>query len=194
VNKEAYLNQLEKYLKRLPREEFEQAMDYFREHFEDAGEAHEAAVIEELGSPREAAAELLGNLLAKQTEQKGKQNQIFQGKSIKLTVLALLAAPIGIPLFAAGILTLLSGILAGICVLAGAACAVAGGVLIGGKLLIRGILAAPYSISGFLFITGSGILLFGLAILVGVGLWKLSRLMERGLMALVKKILRKGKA
>ncbi len=194
MNKEAYLNQLEKYLKRLPRGEFEQAMDYFREHFEDAGAEHEAEVIEELGSPREAAAELLGSLLEKQTEQKGEKGRGFHGRSIKLTVLTLLAAPIGIPLFLAGVMAVLSGILAGLCVLAGAACAVVGGVLIGGKLLIRGLVAVPYSVPGFLLITGSGILLLGLAILVGAGLWKLSLVMEKGLMILVKKILRRGKA
>ena len=54
MNREIYLKQLQKYLKRLPKEDYEQAMEYFKEHFEDAGPEKEQEVIEELGSPKEA--------------------------------------------------------------------------------------------------------------------------------------------
>lgn len=63
MNKEEYLNELQKYLKRLPAEDYQNAMDYFTEYFEDAGSDGEAAVIKELGTPKEAASELLTALL-----------------------------------------------------------------------------------------------------------------------------------
>lgn len=36
LSKTEYLQQLEKYLKKLPKEDFEDAMEYFTEYFEDA--------------------------------------------------------------------------------------------------------------------------------------------------------------
>ena len=43
-----YLNQLQKYLKKLPQSDYEDAMEYFTEYFADAGPEKEQAVIEEL--------------------------------------------------------------------------------------------------------------------------------------------------
>lgn len=63
LTKEEYLAQLKKYLKRLPKEDYNNAMDYFTEYFEDAGPEGEAALIQELGTPKEAAYEILDNLI-----------------------------------------------------------------------------------------------------------------------------------
>lgn len=52
MNKEAFLLQLERLLYDIPREEREEAMDYYRSYFEDAGEENEAVVLEELESPQ----------------------------------------------------------------------------------------------------------------------------------------------
>ena len=48
LTKEEYLAQLKKYLKRLPKEDYNNAMDYFTEYFEDAGAEGEAALIQDL--------------------------------------------------------------------------------------------------------------------------------------------------
>jgi Predicted membrane protein len=60
-----YLKQLEKYLRKLPQSDYEDAMEYFTEYFADAGPENEQAVIKELGTPKQAAAELMRNLLDK---------------------------------------------------------------------------------------------------------------------------------
>lgn len=52
MNKELFLLQLERLLYDIPREEREEAMDYYRSYFEDAGEENEAVVLEELESPQ----------------------------------------------------------------------------------------------------------------------------------------------
>ena len=57
------MEQLRKYLKRLPKEDYENAIEYFSEYFDDAGPENEQQVMEELGEPKEAARELLLNLL-----------------------------------------------------------------------------------------------------------------------------------
>ena len=50
-----YLKQLEKYLRKLPQSDYEDAMEYFTEYFADAGPENEQAVIKELGTPKQAA-------------------------------------------------------------------------------------------------------------------------------------------
>ena len=42
-----YLAQLDKYLKKLPRHDYQEAMDYFVEYFDEAGPENEAQVIAE---------------------------------------------------------------------------------------------------------------------------------------------------
>ena len=64
-----YLAELEKYLKKLPRKDYEEAMDYFTEYFDEVGPEGEEAAIADLGSPKEAAHEIMLNLLDKKVEE-----------------------------------------------------------------------------------------------------------------------------
>lgn len=52
MNKELFLSQLERLLYEIPKEEREEAMDYYRSYFDDAGAENEAVVLEELESPK----------------------------------------------------------------------------------------------------------------------------------------------
>ena len=63
MTRKEYMEQLRKYLKRLPKEDYDNAIEYFAEYFDEAGPENEQQVMEELGEPREAARELLLNLL-----------------------------------------------------------------------------------------------------------------------------------
>lgn len=115
LTKEEYLAQLKKYLKRLPKEDYNNAMDYFTEYFEDAGPEGEAALIQELGTPKEAAYEILDNLITE--KRKDPDTPIW--KIIFLTFLSICAAPIGgalaltiIALALAGVLVIVAGLLA----------------------------------------------------------------------------------
>lgn len=65
LTKEEYLAQLKKYLKRLPKEDYNNAMDYFTEYFEDAGSEGETSLMQELGTPKEAAYDILDNLISR---------------------------------------------------------------------------------------------------------------------------------
>ena len=51
-----YIAKLTKYLRRLPQKDYEEALEYFMEYFEEAGPENEAQVIAELGTPKEAQA------------------------------------------------------------------------------------------------------------------------------------------
>lgn len=63
MTKSEYLAKLDKYLKKLPKEDYQEAMDYFREYFDEAGPENEEEVIAELGTPKEAAHDIISRLL-----------------------------------------------------------------------------------------------------------------------------------
>ena len=58
-----YIAKLTKYLRKLPQKDYEEALEYFMEYFEEAGPENEAQVIAELGTPKEAAHEVISRLL-----------------------------------------------------------------------------------------------------------------------------------
>ena len=111
-----YLKQLEKYLRKLPQSDYEDAMEYFTEYFADAGPENEQAVIKELGTPKQAAAELMRNLLDKKVdereamekEEKRKEKKKTTGANVVwIAILALFAAPIGAPILISILIVLL---------------------------------------------------------------------------------------
>ena len=174
MSREEYLNQLHKYLRKLPRQDYEDAMEYFTEYFQETDEEGAAELMKELGTPKEAARELMANLLDKKIEEH--QNYETDGQTraekkgsgkhvIWITLLVLFAAPVGAPLLvalAAVVLSLVVCMLAILlCVVLFAACL----IIIGGKIIVRGILAFPISMSGFAMLTGSGLLAMGAGIL-----------------------------
>lgn len=55
MNREEYLKRLSFLLKDLPEEEIEDAIAYYEDYFEEAGEDKEEQVIRELGSPEKIA-------------------------------------------------------------------------------------------------------------------------------------------
>ncbi|HEL1839123.1 TPA: DUF1700 domain-containing protein [Streptococcus suis] len=92
MNRKEYLQKLEKHLKHLPKEDFQDTLDYFNEYFDEKENDEQA--IQELGSPKEAAREILANLYDKEKieDKPNTRNMVW------LTILSILAAPIGIPL------------------------------------------------------------------------------------------------
>ena len=55
MNRMGFLRQLEELLRDIPDNERREAMEYYRNYFDDAGPENEAKIIEELGSPRKVA-------------------------------------------------------------------------------------------------------------------------------------------
>ena len=96
-----YLAELEKYLKKLPRKDYEETMDYFTEYFDEVGPEGEAAAIADLGSPKEAAHEIMLNLLDKKVEEDNQDSSSSKNTKniVQIAILSILAAPLAIPLF-----------------------------------------------------------------------------------------------
>lgn len=176
MTKQVYLDQLRKYLKKLPAADYADAMEYFTEYFEEADEEQAQQLMHELGTPKEAARELIQNLLDKKiTEQADgtapkKKSHIFW-----IAFLTICAAPIGVPLLIALLLVLCALCICAAAIVLSVFCCALAFFLVGGKLIVRGLLAIPYSLSGCCLIAGSGLLTVGigiLAVVLGVYLCK----------------------
>lgn len=196
MNRTEYLKQLDKYLKRLPAEDYQNAMEYFTEYFDEAGPEGEEQVIRELGTPKEAASELLSALLNEKTTQVSSEtipmlhnntenretgsshryragDQVHHTKKgpsplnvLLIAGLAILAAPIGGPLA----LVLLVFLFVGILLLGvGILCVFIFSIssaLLGVKMLIDGFSVFTASLSCSCLLIGGGLLGIGLCILL----------------------------
>ena len=156
MSREEYLNQLHKHLRKLPRQDYEDAMEYFTEYFQETDEEEAAELMKELGTPKEAARELMANLLDK----KGSGKHV-----VWIALLVLFAAPVGVPLLVALAAVVLALVVCALAVLLCVVLFAAAMVILGGKIIARGILAVPFSMGGFAMITGSGLFAIGAGIL-----------------------------
>ena len=59
MTKTEYMRTLAHKLRRLPKEDYDKAMEYFEEYFAEAGPEFEQQAIEDLGSPKDAANQLI---------------------------------------------------------------------------------------------------------------------------------------
>ena len=168
MTREEYMKQLKKYLRKLPSQDYEDAVDYFNEYFSETDSEGEQKLMEELGSPKKAASDLISNLLDKKVQEESKVKKTPSRSTLHIAVLALFAAPIAGPLLFALLAVLLAvaiTVLATVfCVFVFAVCV----LIIGSKLLLRGIVSIPYSVSGGCMILGTGIFGIGAAILLGI--------------------------
>ena len=175
MTRQEYMEELKKYLKRLPQEDFDNAIEYFSEYFEEAGPEKEQQVMRELGEPKEAARELFLNLLQESVEKdqdiveekatvlKGKRRS--PGKIILLVFLVLCASPVSLALLAFVFAVLCAVILTVAAVIFSIAitgiAAIAGGIVtigVGVSLILKSAAAACMMVGGGFLMTGLGIL------------------------------------
>ena len=193
MTREKYMTKLQKYLRKLPKQDYEDAIEYFNEYFSDADEEGQQKLMKELGTPKEAAAELMGNLLDRKLKEEGEEKKDKKDKKgiAAITILAILSTPVTIPLLVAMPAVLFAAVITVASVILSDFIAAFGILLIGGKLLLRGIVSFPYSISGALTITGCALLGIGCAILLyilGIYLCKWTGML---LVKLAQKLVRK---
>ena len=97
MNRDEYMKRLEYRLRRLPKEDYDKAVSYFTEYFEEAGPDKEAQAIEDLGSPEMAADQIIRDFAMENANRRVKD--VRRGISaVWVGILAVFAAPIGVPL------------------------------------------------------------------------------------------------
>lgn len=97
MNKKVFIKELEKKLKRLPKEELDDVLNYYREYFEDAMINDNEDILTRLDSPSNIASQILSEYAFKEVE----CNEPTAKKGIKTVwfiILAIFAAPIALPL------------------------------------------------------------------------------------------------
>ena len=219
MTRKEYMEQLRKYLKRLPKEDYENAIEYFSEYFDEAGPENEQQVMEELGEPKEAARELLLNLLQesvgdgkdstgeKETELPAEgsgnrrsaagQNAAASkkkrspGKIILLAILVLCASPVSLALM----FSVLAVLFAVVVVIAAVifSLGVASIATIAGGIMVAGFGATLIlkSVAAACMMVGGGFLMAGAGILVGVLTIYICKWCATGIGRLVNRFVRK---
>lgn len=190
-----YLAQLEKYLKKLPAKDYQEAMDYFTEYFDEVGLEGEAAAIAELGSPKEAAHEIIINLLDKKIEEDSQEaSSVKNSKQIvQIAILSILAAPLAIPLLILA-LTLIFTFFLLVSVLAFVMAVFTFAMLLLGASLIWDslTLGMATSIPAFALSLGMSLLALGMAGLFYLSIGPILRFIKLSFVKLAQALARKG--
>ena len=177
-----YIAKLTKYLRKLPQKDYEEALEYFMEYFEEAGPENEAQVIAELGTPKEAAHEVISRLL---DEKIIEEKSSLRNKTtiLWIAILAVLASPVALPIllfFLAMLLTLLVVIFA---------------VIVTALALTFALLFSLLNVSlaSTLFGVGLGLLMFGGALLLLLISFEICKLIVKLITLLIKWLIKKGR-
>lgn len=192
MNKSTYLNELPRHLKKLPKDDYQNAMAYYTEYFEEAGPENEAQVIEELGMPKEVAAELVQELLQGTAESAAPDLKHHSPWAIfGIAMAALLLSPLG-----------LAGLCLGIGLMIAAFCVVGAlivstvvaefGLLVqGGQFIFHGIGLLTSTFSSGLMLIGAGLFGIGVAILIAILCFYLCKWIALGFSKLITRLTQK---
>lgn len=215
MNRNEFFAELERLLGDISSEERNEALEYYREYFEEAGPENEEEVLRTLGSPQKVAENIRAGLGEDSTDKGEFTERGFEGYAKEekqevmrapkklgkgMWILILIAVVFAWPLIggtllgilgaAAGILLAAVGILVAALV-AGVGCGIAGVALIG-----IGISSAFVNPLVGLCLTGAGLIVLAIGILLGMlGLWILKIAVPpiiRGIVSLGQKILKRN--
>ena len=167
MNKEQFLKELEDLLQDIDATEREEALNYYRDYFEDAGSEHEQEVIDELGTPEKVAQTIKEGLDINEQENEEvihhyneRNTRILRGIIVVLLVLLILPTVGGLVVAAFGLF--LSIVCIGIFGTFGLLCALVALVVVAIKMFMDGLIA------GGLICLGVGLLLFSLSYLTSL--------------------------
>jgi len=103
MNRVDFMKQLERNLKKLPKEEILDALQYYEDYFDDMGVENESQALINLGSPQKVAVQIKAeSYLNVASEEQGKVKMGI--KTFQLVMLAICASPIALPLVAAAVI------------------------------------------------------------------------------------------
>lgn len=185
-----YLAELDKYLKRLPQADYQEAMDYFVEYFDEAGPENEEVVIAELGSPKEAASDIISSVLGKHVTEANKTPKA-NATIIGMIVLSIFAAPIALPVLIAIILFMLALAAALLAMIVAAYLLGLGGIFLAAVTLFESFTLLTSSLSAMMMGIGASLMIFAGSLLAWIITTILARYAGKGLVFLWQKIIGK---
>jgi len=113
MNRASFLKKLRGKLQRLPAHEIDAALAYYEEYFDEAGEENEQRVIQQLGSPSHVASQIMADYALKDLEATSTSNSNSTStkknmSAIWLIILAIISAPLSLPLLVVAIALIFS--------------------------------------------------------------------------------------
>ncbi|MFJ8512026.1 DUF1700 domain-containing protein [Lysinibacillus xylanilyticus] len=109
MNRASFLKKLRGKLQRLPAHEIDAALAYYEEYFDEAGEENELRVIQQLGSPSHVASQIMADYALKDLEATSTSTSTKKNMSaIWLIILAIISAPLSLPLLVVAIALIFS--------------------------------------------------------------------------------------
>lgn len=199
MNRNEFLRQLEQLLCDIPENERREAMEYYRNYFEDAGPEKDAQIIEELGSPQEVAASIKRNLFGEGYSDydfvKEEKHQDIYGnrqnkttRNILIAVIIVLTFPLWVGIIGAAFGILIGGI-AVVFALVVAVIAIVAALLIGGIVLFG--MGMFHIFTGFpavgLVLAAVGMFMLAAAVLgIAAMVWLVGRILPWTLRAIVR--------
>ncbi len=187
MNKDQFMKQLAKKLKRLPKEEQDEAMNYYTEYFLDAGVDDTTDVTTLVGKPEAVAAKIMDECLDKQLVKVNKEGGVKNNsKALKYMILGLIVSPVAVPLCTALIITIFTIFITALAVIISLLVASIGVTLVGVAIL-------PFvfwstSVPQLLLVLGSSFICIASGVLMFTGFYKLGELLIRGLISLFSAI------
>ncbi len=191
MNKLEYMEQLKERLKRLPKKDFMLAVEYYEEYFADAGVENEAKAIEDLGSPQEAAEQIIRDMALSYSKEPVKN--VARGfNSLWVVLLALCASPIALPLLFVGVVVIIVSVAVMWLLLLSLLMAGAGVALMGPLTIIAGFTVIAKSFPVFLTCFGTGLLAMGLGTALTIASYMLGKSYLNWTIRFIGNILQKG--
>ena len=191
MNSVQYLDELRRQLQGLPQEEIDSCVRYYEEYLADAGPVQQEAALERLGSPAQTAAQLKADWAVRSMEAPEKDQPRHGLKTLWVVLLALLAAPIGLPLAVAAFCVVMALALAALAVIVSLFAAFLALALAGLAVLVAGIAVVPAHGPTGLLCIGAGLTLAAAGGLGVMGSLVLARASVRGLIRMTDAIRRK---
>lgn len=134
MNRVKFMNELEKRLKYLPKEDRDDAISYYTEYINDMNLEDSEDVEKKLGNPKEIAAAILADCTEKQlNDRESKKGVKSSALIVWLTIIIIFSLPITLPLAIMLFIVLLTIFLVALCVI------VSGLVLLSGFIFTAGI-------------------------------------------------------
>lgn len=181
-----YIYKLDKRLRNIPKEEREDAIAYYSEFFQDAGEEEIEEIVARIGSPSRVAAGIRADIAARELEGEPKVKKGVY--AAWLAVLGVFALPIALPLGISGIVVVFALLISIAAVYISLAISAIGFVIAGITSTIVGLIIIPQGLSTAAFYVGSGLSTAALGLLLGVAVYLLTKVTLRGVANLFNKI------
>lgn len=184
MNRASFLEKLRAGLNGLEQDEIENVMSYYNEYFDDAGPEQEERCIEELGDPAAVAREVLGERAEKVSAAPKEAPKSQTGKNILLVILGIFAVPILLPILV-GLASALLGVLIAVFTIPLVLFIVAAALLFTGFLLFfASFTLIGIEVTGWIFTMGSGLCMAGVAGLIGICAFLLTKVMLKATVAM----------